>query len=239
MDKRIGIAILAHGKTHIDESLDLLKSIKEKTNYEFDYYIATNDVNRFRHLIVNVIKIEGEFNYNLKMIPIEECMKYNDVTIFIDSDSIMMEDIYLNNFINLQEGLHAKIYENYPKIYPFYGALQNESGIEDVPHFFEFFFIIKLTSDNKKKTFFDNWRRLSEKTKPFHINSKGKSGANVGLFIGAACKISDIEIIDYKESTAHDTFLVFHHLFNNDISVDTIVDKIEGQTNNSVFKKLI
>lgn len=213
MNKKIGIAILAHGETHILESLNLLKSMREKTNHEFDYYVATNDVSKFQDLNVNVIEIQGDFNYNLKVVPIEESLKYNDTTIFIDSDTVMLEDVNYNDILNIEDGLHSNRYQNYPKRYPYYSVLQDESGIEDIYYFFEHFFIIKITSEDKKKTFIDNWKRLSEKTKPFHVYSKGQIGANVGLIIGAACQISDIKIIQYTDSGAHSSFLAFHHLY--------------------------
>ena len=170
-------------------------------------------MNKFQHLNVNIIEIQEEFNYNLKIVPIEESMKYNDTTIFIDSDSIMLRDTDFNDVLNIEDGLHSIRYRNYPKRYPYYGVLQEVSGVEDVYYFFEHFFIIKLSSDDKKKTFLDNWKRLSEETKPFHVYSKGQIGANVGLIIGASCQISDIKIIEYTESKAHDSFLSFHHLY--------------------------
>lgn len=215
MKKKIGIAILAHGEKHILESLDLLKSIKEKTNYEFNYYVATNDVNKFQHLNVNIIEIQGEFNYNLKMIPIEESMKYNDITISIDSDSIMIEDIDFNNLLNIEEGLYVMKYLDYPKVYPYYSVLQSNSGIAHIQHFFEHFFIIKLTSVEKKKKFFDNWRRLFEIMKPFQLYSKGEIGASVGLIISSSAEISDIKIFDYVGTETQFFFFTFNHLFND------------------------
>jgi hypothetical protein len=212
--KEIGIAMLAHGEEHIGECISLLKSIKEKIKFEFEFYIATNNIEKFKEFDVNILVINEDFNYNLKRIPIGESMKNHEITIFIDSDTIVINDIDFENIFDFEDGLHALIFKDYPKVYPYYGEVQKSSGVDDITYIFEFFFIIKLKDFNKREEFIKNWNRIYYETIPTHIYSKNQRGSQVGLVIGSSCETSGIKIIDPIGSDRLRFFHSFEHLFN-------------------------
>ena len=210
---KIGVALLAHGDIHIDETISLLSSLNEKLKEQVEYYLATDNVEKFKNFNINLISLNEPFNYNLKRIPIRESMKNHEITIFIDSDTEIVNDVNFEKLLTFEDGLHAFIFKDYPKVYPYYGEVQKYSGVEEITYIFEYLFILKVKDEYKRKKFIENWDRIYQETKPTHIHSKVQVGSHVGLIIGSSCEISDIKIIDPIYSSKLEFFHSFKHLF--------------------------
>jgi hypothetical protein len=214
---KIGICILAVGDEHIEESLNLINSIKKIIEYNFDYYIATDKPEMFVDENIKTKKITERFNYNLKRIPIELGLEYTDTIIFLDSDTVAIKNINFNEIENLRDGIYGSlvynlITVNYEK---YHEKIFNISNNTNIPYFFEHNLIIKLSDVEKRKKFIQNWEYIFEETKDVQNYSKGHYGSCEGIIIGLSCVLSEIEIIDIVvENEYLQYFLVFHHYCN-------------------------
>lgn len=216
---KIAISLLAHGDVHIEECMNLIDSIKQKINYNFDFYLATDKPEKYINYKINLIKIEGDFNYNLKWVPINESLKYHNVTIFLDSDTIAKNDMNFDNLINIEDGIYGYITHDHDTKNFFYRTLRDISKKENLTYIFEHIMIVKLSDPIKKKNFIDNWKKLTEDTKRVHRNSKGRFGSSEGLIIALSSEFSNIKLNNCLENPdlniIFDNFIHLNHEFND------------------------
>lgn len=214
---KIGICILAIGDEHIEESLNLINSIKKIIEYDFNYYIATDKPEMFIDENINTKKITEHFNYNLKRIPIELGLEHTDTIIFLDSDTVAIKNINFHEVQNMRDGVYGTLVHNPIKENNenYYEKLFNISKNEKIPYFFEHNLIIKLSNIEKRKKFIQNWGYIFEETKDVQNYSKGHYGSCEGIIIGLSCVLSEIEVIDIVvENEYLEYFMVFHHYCN-------------------------
>lgn len=213
---KIGISILSIGDESINETINLINSIKSKIDYPFHYYVATDNPNKFNDQNITTILISEEFNYNLKRVPLEKSLDECDIVIFLDSDIVALNNIDFNCLENVQDGLYAMVYSdyNYNCLLDYHDKLFMINNNKPIPYVFEHIFIIKLSDPNKKKKFIENWESIYNQTKEVQPQSKLKDGSNEGLIISLSCIMSDIKIIDPLNSEMFQYFGSFYHYCN-------------------------
>jgi hypothetical protein len=211
--KNIGICLLSIGEEHIIESINLIKTIQEKIVGNYKFYVGTDQPEKFIDYEVNTILIEEEFNYNFKNIPISRCFDDCDISVFLDSDHILLEKLDLKDLENVQDGFYGSIYKDYinPNYVEYHETIAKMNKSQ-IPYIFEHMFIIKLSEERKKKAFIENWNHVFNITKNIQPISKSKMGANEGLIISLSCLMSEIKILDaYYDSNMVHYFKGFYH----------------------------
>lgn len=211
---KIGICILAIGDEHIVESLNLINSIKEIVEYNFDYYVSTDKPEMFIGENIKTKIITEDFNYNLKRIPIELGLEHTDTVIFLDSDTIAIKNINFREIENVRDGVYGSLFYNLTKLNNenYYKKLFEISKNDKIPYFFEHNFMIKLSDVEKRKKFIQNWNYIHDETKHLQNHSKGRCGSGEGIIIGLSCVLSEIEVIDIVVENEYLQYsIIFHH----------------------------
>jgi len=87
-----GICFLAYGEEYIKEFNIVAESLI-KLNNEFKIFVVTDQPDWIINGVYKIIKVEEEFNFNLKRIVIEEALKENDTILFLDTDIFIRNGI--------------------------------------------------------------------------------------------------------------------------------------------------
>jgi len=83
---------LAYGEEYIKEFNIVAESLI-KLNNEFKIFVVTDQPDWIINGVYKIIKVEEEFNFNLKRIVIEEALKENDTILFLDTDIFIRNGI--------------------------------------------------------------------------------------------------------------------------------------------------
>lgn len=193
----IAFCFLAFGDEHINETNILIDNIKNNIVGNFEFYVATDDVNSITKNATNIIDIKEKFNYNHKRYPIEEALKKHNTILFIDSDhSIVNTDINIECIDYLDDGLYGTINTHYVTndyLKKISNLSNNETPINNI---FEHIFLLKLNDSKKKNKFIENWNHIFNETKNLAFPTNGLDGSQEGLIIHLSAVKSSINIID-------------------------------------------
>lgn len=193
----IAFCFLAFGDEHINETNVLIDNIKNNILGNFEFYVATNDVNSITKNATTVIYITEKFNYNHKRYPIEEALKNCNTIIFIDSDhSIKNINGNIVCIDYLDDGLYGTV-NTHDVTNDYLKKLSNLSNNENpINNIFEHMFLLKLSDDKQKQKFIQNWNYIFNQTRNLALPTNGLDGSQEGLIIHLSAKKSNINIID-------------------------------------------
>lgn len=96
---------LAYGDRYIEASQSLISQLNELGHHVF---VLTNDTSRYSKTnILTPVKYEKSFfSFHEKRNIVQECLKYYDTAIFLDSDVYISETKDLSIFNEIEPGLH-------------------------------------------------------------------------------------------------------------------------------------
>jgi len=197
-----GICFLAHGEEHIEEFNIVAESLLE-INKEFKIFVGTDNPYDITDGVYKIIKIEDEFNFNLKRIIIEEALKEVNTILFLDTDIFIRNGIDFSVIDNLNNNtIYADEVVDMDKLKDVYGSLDYMKEYLDIltpmietPLFLihEGLFILKTTNETKD-LFLKNWEEIDLQTRPYQKLAYGLLGAMEGLIIYISLIKSDISI---------------------------------------------
>jgi len=197
-----GICFLAHGEEHIEEFNIVAESLLE-INKEFKIFVGTDNPYDITDGVYKIIKIEDEFNFNLKRIVIEEALKEVNTILFLDTDIFIRNGIDFSVIDNLNNNtIYADEVVDMDKLKDVYGSLDYMKEYLDIltpmietPLFLihEGLFILKTTNETKD-LFLKNWEEIDLQTRPYQKLAYGLLGAMEGLIIYISLIKSDISI---------------------------------------------
>lgn len=99
-------SFLAMGKEHINEFNETGNRIRE-LDTDIEIFVGTDSPETIdKRIGANTIKIEQEFNYNLKRIPIGEALKHYDRVWYCDTDTYFRNRNRWNMVNELETGIH-------------------------------------------------------------------------------------------------------------------------------------
>jgi hypothetical protein len=197
-----GICFLAYGDEHINEFNIVLDSLLT-FNKDLKIFVGTDKPNKIGKGIYKTIKIDDEFNFNLKRIVIEEALKEYDTILFLDTDIFIINGIDFSVINNLNNNtIYADEIVNMNKLKDVYGSLDYMKEYLDIltpmidtPLFLvhEGLFILKTTNETKD-LFLKNWREIDLQTRPYQKMAYDLLGAMEGLIIYISLIKSNISI---------------------------------------------
>ena len=186
-----GICFLAYGDEHINEFNIVLDSLLT-FNKDLKIFVGTDKPNKIGKGIYKIIKIDDEFNFNLKRIVIEEALKEFDTILFLDTDIFIINGIDFSVINNLNNNtIYADEIVDMNKLKDVYGSLDYMKEYIDIltpmidtPLFLvhEGLFILKTTNETKD-LFLKNWREIDLQTRPYQKMAYDLLGAMEGLII--------------------------------------------------------
>lgn len=195
---------LAHGEEHIEEFNIVAESLL-KLNNKFNIFVGTDSPTDITDGVYKIIKIEDEFNFNLKRVIIEEALKEFDTIIFLDTDIFIRNGIDFSVINNLTNNtIYADEIVSMDKLKDVYGSLDYMKEYLDIltpiintPLFLihEGLFILK-TTDTTKDNFLRIWKEIDLQTRSYQKMAYGVLGAMEGLIIYISLVKSGIKIVE-------------------------------------------
>ena len=244
--KKIAVSLLACGDEHINECNYLLNSLS-KYKEELNFIVASDSPEKIKEPAAKIIKINEDFNFNLKRIPIKVALDEHDIVLSMDTDMfITNKNVDFSMLHDLDDGMYVWWLD---KEVDFMGEkiTINGDGKSDVNNeylrklhelndsgqnlFFldECFILLKLSDLTKKKEFIDNWNHIYKETL-YTQPSNGLIGAMEGLIIYLSCLRSYIKIYNVKNDELFFNFFCnfYHcnHVTNRDELFKSNVKKI-------------
>lgn len=233
---KISLSFLAIGKKHIKECLFIINSLIK--NNKLNFVVVTDDPDSFINLPIKIIKIDENFNYNLKRKPLQEALKLSDISIMMDTDILIFNNrINFSILYNIPDGLYVtwrndsvnfmgkKISINDKNEYFEKLKTFNNSNIP-LQFIDEYFIILKLSDNEKKIEFIKNWNKYFEKTKEIQPNN-GRPGAIEGLIIYLSAILSNINIYDIRDNNKILLFVKNFYHYNKEHYNCEVIDIID------------
>ena len=227
--KKIAVSLLACGDEHIAECNYLLDSLS-KYKEELNFIVASDSPEKIKEPSAKIIKINEDFNFNLKRIPINVALEEHDIVLSMDTDMfITKKNIDFSTLYDMEDGMHVwwldREVEFMKEKITIKGDGENEVNNEylrklhelnttpkDLFFLDECFILIKLSDVKKKELFIENWNYIFEETL-YTQPSNGIIGAMEGLIIYLSCLRSDIDIynVNHNNEFYFKFFCNFYH----------------------------
>lgn len=213
--KKIAVSLLACGDEHITECNYLINSLS-KYKDELDFIVASDTPEKIK-TPTETIKIDEDFNFNLKRIPIKKSLEEHDIVLSMDTDMFLRyENIDFSLLHDLEDGMYVwwlnsevdfmgekltmgvdgenEVNNQYLKELH---RLNNSK--KDLYFLDECFILLKLEDIILKEAFIDNWEYIYEETLYTQPNN-GLPGAMEGLIIYLSCLRSFIDIFSVNNN---------------------------------------
>jgi hypothetical protein len=195
-------SFLAYGEEHIGEFNIVAESLL-KMNPNFKIVVATDSPEKIINGVYRIVKIEEEFNYNLKRIVIEEAMMEFNTIMFLDTDIFIRSNPDFSILDTIDDGIYSVEVVDLNRLKDVYGSLEymrdylNELETIYSEKLFlvhEGLFVLKISNTKQKENFIKYWKEIDIKTRPYHKLAYGLPGAMEGLIIWIAIKKSEIDL---------------------------------------------
>lgn len=193
---------LAYGEEHINEFNIVAKSIL-KLDPTFKIVVATDLPGNIVKGVYKIVKLEEEFNYNLKRAALAAALEEFNTVLFLDTDMFLRTGIDFSEIDSLKDGIYVAEVVGLDSLRDVYGSLDYMSdylkklktiysGELFLVH--EGYFILKIESDQQKEKFLQHWQEIDEQTRPYQRLAYNLPGAMEGIIIWIALQKANINI---------------------------------------------
>lgn len=196
------ICFLAYGVEHIIEFNIVAKTLL-KIDKNVKIFVGTDSPDSIDDGVYKIIKINDDFNFNLKRLVIESALNEYDTILFLDTDVLIYEKIDLSILDNINEN---KIYvaelvglNDLRDVYGSLDYMENYLNIlktfnDELQLIHEGYFILKINNKEQKHMFIKTWEEIDLITRSEQKMAYNLLGAMEGLIIYISVIKSNIDI---------------------------------------------